>query len=50
MMPPILLAAVGRPLTRAPVPLAIAAVPDEGLFFPTALPAGGTRARRPPEE
>ena len=39
-MPPIALAAVGRPLTLAPVPLDIEAVPDEGLLFPTPPPEG----------
>ena len=39
-MPPILLAAVGRPLTLAPVPLDIEAVPDEERLFPTPLPEG----------
>jgi hypothetical protein len=34
-MAPITLAAVGRPLTLAPVPLDIEAIPDEGLLFPT---------------
>jgi hypothetical protein len=37
-MAPITLAAVGRPLTLAPVPLDIEAVPDEGLLFPTPPP------------
>jgi hypothetical protein len=36
-MAPIALASVGRPLTLAPVPLDIGAVPDEGLLFPTLL-------------
>jgi hypothetical protein len=36
-LPPIALASVGRPLTLAPVPLAIDAVPDESLLFPTLL-------------
>jgi hypothetical protein len=36
-MPPIALAAVGRPLTLDPVPLDIDAVPDESLLFPTLL-------------
>jgi hypothetical protein len=36
-MPPIILASVGRPLTLAPVPLDIEAVPDESLLFPTLL-------------
>jgi hypothetical protein len=39
-MPPITLAAVRRPLTLAPVPLDIEAVPDEGLLFPTPPPEG----------
>ena len=39
-MLPIILASVGRPLTLAPVPLAIEVVPDEGLLFPTPLPEG----------
>ena len=33
-MAPIALASVGRPLTLAPLPLDIDAVPDEGLLFP----------------
>jgi hypothetical protein len=36
-MAPIALAAVGRSLTLAPVPLDIEAVPDESLLFPTLL-------------
>jgi hypothetical protein len=36
-MAPIALAAVGRPLTLAPVPLDIDAVPDESVLFPTLL-------------
>jgi hypothetical protein len=36
-MPPIALAVVGRPLTLAPVPLDVGAVPDESLLFPTLL-------------
>ena len=36
-MAPISLAAVGRQLTLAPVPLAIEAIPDESLLFPTLL-------------
>ena len=39
-MPPIALAAVGRPLTLAPVPLDIEAVPDESLLLPTPPPEG----------
>jgi hypothetical protein len=39
-MPPIALAAVGRPLTLAPVPLDIEAVPDESLLFPAPSPEG----------
>jgi len=39
-MPPIALAAVGRPLTLAPVPFDIEAVPDEGRLFPTPPPEG----------
>jgi hypothetical protein len=39
-MAPIALASVGRPLTLAPVPLDIEAVPDEGLLFPTPPPEG----------
>jgi hypothetical protein len=39
-MPPIVLGAVGRPLTLAPVPLDIEAVPDEGQLFPTPPPEG----------
>ena len=39
-MPPIALAAVGRPLTLTPVPLDIEAVPDEGRLFPTPPPEG----------
>jgi hypothetical protein len=48
-MAPIALAAVGRPLTLAPVPLDIEAVPDEGLLFPTPPPegVGPGRASRP---
>ena len=34
---PIALASVGRPLTLAPVPLDIGAVPDESLLFPMLL-------------
>ena len=34
---PITLATVGRPLTLAPVPLDIEAVPEESLLFPTLL-------------
>jgi hypothetical protein len=36
-MPPIALAAVGRQLTLAPVPLDIEAIPDAGLLFPMLL-------------
>jgi hypothetical protein len=36
-MAPIALASVGRQLTLAPVPLAIEAVPEESLLFPTLL-------------
>jgi hypothetical protein len=36
-MAPIALASVGRQLTLAPVPLDIAAIPDESLLFPTLL-------------
>jgi hypothetical protein len=36
-MAPIALASVGRPLTLAPVPLDIDAVPDESVLFPTLL-------------
>ena len=36
-MAPIALAAVGRPLTLAPVPLDLEAIPDESLLFPTLL-------------
>jgi hypothetical protein len=36
-MAPIALASVGRPLTLAPVPLGIEAVPDESLLFPMLL-------------
>ena len=36
-MAPIALASVGRPLTLAPVPLDIDAVPDENVLFPTLL-------------
>ncbi len=36
-MAPIALASVGRQLTLAPVPLDIAAVPDESVLFPTLL-------------
>jgi hypothetical protein len=39
-LPPIVLAAVGRPLTLAPIPLDIEAVPNEALLFPTPLPEG----------
>ena len=39
-IPPIALASVGRPLTLAPVPLDIEALPDEGLLFPTPPPEG----------
>ena len=39
-MPPIALASVGRPLTLAPVPLDIEALPDESLLFPTPPPEG----------
>lgn len=47
---PIALAAVGRSLTLAPVPLDIEAVPDEGLLFPTPPSAGVAHGRdaRPP--
>ena len=44
-MPPITLAAVGRPLTLAPVPLDIAAVPDERRLFPPAPPAAAGHGR-----
>jgi hypothetical protein len=39
-MPPIALAAVGRQLTLAPVPLDIEAVPDESLLLSTPPPEG----------
>jgi hypothetical protein len=39
-MPPIILASVGPPLTLAPVPLDVEAVPDEDLFFPMPPPVG----------
>ena len=44
-MAPIALAAVGRSLTLAPVPLDIEAVPDEGLLFPTPLHEGVAHGR-----
>lgn len=43
---PIVLAAVGRPLTLAPIPVDIEAIPDEGLLFPTS-PHEGVAFRRP---
>jgi hypothetical protein len=36
-MAPIALAAVGRPLTLAPVLLDLEAIPEESLLFPTLL-------------
>jgi hypothetical protein len=39
-MAPIALAPVGRPLTLAPVPLDIKAVPHKGRLFPTPPPEG----------
>ena len=43
---PIVLAAVGGPLTLAPIPLDIEAVPDEGWLFPRS-PHEGVAYRRP---
>jgi hypothetical protein len=43
---PIELSAVGRPLTLAPIPVDIEAIPDEGLLFPTS-PHEGVAFRRP---
>jgi hypothetical protein len=43
---PIVLAAVGRPLTLAPIPLDLESVPEEGLLFPRS-PYEGVASRRP---